>query len=57
MLDYDLKNFANQNTVYSELHDMGGLDEEIRRKAFRFGASEMLTKEAEYYRFAEEHCK
>ncbi len=57
MLDYGLKNFANQNTVYSELHDMGGLDEEIRRKAFRFGASEMLTKEAEYYRFAEEHCK
>ena len=57
MLDYGLKNFANQNTVYSELHDMGGLDQEIRRKAFRFGAAEMLTKEAEYYRFAQEHCK
>lgn len=57
MLDYGLKNFANKNTVYSELHDMGGLDEEIRRKAFRFGATEMLTKEAEYYRFAKEHCE
>lgn len=57
MLDFGLKNFANKSTVYSELHDMGGLDEEIRRKAFRYGASEMLTKEAEYYQFAKDHCK
>ena len=57
MLDYGLKNFANKNTVYSELHDMGGLDEEIRRKAFRFGASEMLAKEAEYFQFAADHCR
>lgn len=27
MLDYGLKNRANRNTVYSELHDMGGLNE------------------------------
>ena len=57
MLDYGLKNFANRSTVYSELHDMGGLDQEIRRKAFRFGASEMLDREAYYFRFAEEHCR
>ena len=30
MLDYGLHNFANKTTVYSELHDMGGIDRELR---------------------------
>lgn len=56
MLDYGLKNRANRNTVYSELHDMGGLDEKIRQQAMHIGASDLLIREAEYYKFAEEAC-
>lgn len=57
MLDYGVKNFANQNTVYSETHDMGGLDKELCRRAMSFDAASYLKKEADYYRFAEEVCK
>lgn len=57
MLDFGLKNHANRNTVYSELNDMGGLDKEIRQKAFDFGSSRSLAKESEYFKFAEENCK
>ena len=57
MLDFGFKNFANKNTVYSETFTMPGIGKDLLRKAYDFGAKEMLTKEAEYYRFAEEHCK
>lgn len=57
MLDYGVKNFANQNTVYSETHDMGGLDKELCRRAMSFDAASYLKKEADYYSFAEEVCK
>lgn len=57
MLDYGIKNFANKNTVYSETHDMGGLDKELYRKAVSFGADGLLKKESDYYKFAEEVCK
>lgn len=56
MLDYGLKNFANGNTVYSELHDMGGIDKEMRYEALHIGKKDLLIKEAEYYQFAREHC-
>lgn len=57
MLDYGIKNFANKNTVYSETHNMGGLDKELYRKAVSFGADGLLKKESDYYKFAEEVCK
>ena len=57
MLDYGINNFANKNTVYSELHNMNNLDKDIYRKAMNFQSSEYLQQEASYYRFAEEVCK
>ncbi|MED9822264.1 MAG: isocitrate lyase/PEP mutase family protein [Christensenellales bacterium] len=57
MLDFGLKNYANRSTVYSETHDMGGLDRAMYRKAMSFGADSLLKREAEYYKFAEEVCK
>ena len=56
MLDYGLKNYANQNTVYSETHDMGGLDRTLYRKAMSFGAAAYLEREAEYLNFGEKVC-
>ncbi len=56
MLEYGLQNHANKNTVYSELHDMGGIPEDIRRQAMHIGATDLLTKEADYYSFARDVC-
>ena len=57
MLDFGLKNFANKNTVYSETYENPDVPKELLKKAYDFSAKEMLTREAEYYKFAEEHCK
>ena len=57
MLDFGLKNYANKNTVYSETHDMGGLDKALYRRAMSFNAADYLKKEADYFKFAEEVCK
>lgn len=57
MLDFGLKNHANRNTVYSETHDMGGLDRALYRKAMSFNAADYLKREADYYSFAESVCK
>ena len=46
MLDYGLHNFENKTTVYSELHDMGGIDRELRQKALGDGAAEILERES-----------
>lgn len=54
MLDYGLHNFENKTTVYSELHDMGGIDRELRQKALGDGAAEILEKESAYFRFAQQ---
>ena len=58
MMDYGMHNFANKTTVYSELHDMGGMDKDMRRKCMQItNASSMLEDEEKYYAFAREACK
>lgn len=54
MMDYGMHNMANKNTVYSELHDMGGVDKEMRKQLFDDGSKEILQKESEYFAFAEQ---
>ena len=49
MLDYGLHNFANKTTVYSELHDMGGIDRELRQRAMGNSAAALLRREREYF--------
>lgn len=55
MLEYGKKNFANQNTVYSELHDMGGLTPEEKRQAFSCKTDELLESELAYYQYVKDH--
>lgn len=56
MLDFGLKNYKNRNTVYSETHDMGGMDPAFYRKAMSFDAASYLKREAAYLKFGEEAC-
>lgn len=53
MLKYGKENFKNRNTVYSELHDMGGLTKAEKEKAMLFDDQEWLDREEFYHHFKE----
>ena len=55
MMDYGRKNFANKTTVYSDLHDMGGLTKEEQRRQYPVNDTEWLDRERYYHQYVKDH--
>ena len=55
MMDYGRKNFANKTTIYSDLHDMGGLTKEQQRALYPVNDTAWLDRERYYHQYVKDH--